>query len=426
MDTVTKTPRIGRHSPRITDDSRRGSEEISEDVPRRMFQGMPETPSPPRNSGRRSSSTMISPLGHRFVDAPSPTHNQNHHRPHHGHGHGRKNSISQDVNDRTRLLPPTTPKSRNNEVFMSPSPKLKSPHVSKDSEKKPIKEISNELKTRLNYALMKLQNGWVDKTLPELEHALTTTPSTSTPTTATSDVGYEKENMMMYDVRLQNNNKDHRSVFDQMNLGMSPRRRSTYVNQFANDTSDMTFSLKNINKRSPRARGGTRAGSGTAVKQEERETDDASMEDGSDGSDGKDDEMNSAHSAFLKALSSPTKKTPSANQHTLPVSPLRWTNNKPKPLPLKLQSLDTSTTSRNSDPEDKSKDAPDTSGPPSEVEAIETLMSLASPKKSVGTLDEALVSKRGDRTTPTYLRSSANKEAKDDHSDVETEIDEEE
>lgn len=439
MDTVTKTPRIGRHSPRISNDgssgseggSRRGSEQtaglgvtMKDDVPRRMFQGMPETPSPPRHHTRRSSTSLGylgSPLGggtSRFVDAPSPT--------------SRKGSISQETGSnsdtfgRARLLPPTTPKSRTNEVFMSPSPKLKSPHVSKDVEKKPIKEISIELKTRLNYALMKLQNGWVDKTLPELEHALTTT------TTA-----HEKENVMMYD--LHHNNRDHhRAVFDQMNMMMSPGRKgrtsTTYVNQFANDNSETFFSINRGKRRSPRGsnvavddNSSMRAGSRATIKHEEDDdntqlhsTNEVKMEDGSD----KDDEMNSAHSAFLKALSSPKKRlSTTTSPQGLPVSPLRWTNNKPKPL-----KLDTST-KHNSDPEDKDK--PDTSGPPSEVEAIETLMSLASPKKSAGTLDDALSSKPSG-ATPTHLRNSTTKgqftiDAKDhpeQQSDVETEIDE--
>lgn len=68
---------------------------------------------------------------------------------------------------------PKTPRTRTNEMFLSPSPHLKSPsgHISKDPVK-PISEISQNLKTRLNYAYMKYQNGWSDKTINELEQEL--------------------------------------------------------------------------------------------------------------------------------------------------------------------------------------------------------------------------------------------------------------
>lgn len=74
---------------------------------------------------------------------------------------------------RINVQSPKTPRSRHSEMFLSPSPKLKSPlgHVSKEPVK-PISEISQNLKTRLNYAYMKYQNGWSDKTLNELESEL--------------------------------------------------------------------------------------------------------------------------------------------------------------------------------------------------------------------------------------------------------------
>lgn len=452
MDTITKTPRIGGTSGEKEkengsgsgsgnesgsgiggisggSDSRRESGNaglgvsMKDDIPRRMFQGMPETPSPPRSTRRSSASLgyLGSPLGGstgpKFVDAPSTTFL----------GNGRKNSISRDDNNaRPRMLPPTTPKSRHNEVFMSPSPKLRSPHVSKDVEKKPIKEVSNELKTRLNYALIKLQNGWVDKTLPELEQALTTS---------------EKENMMMYDIGLHHYNTEHqRAMAEQMNLFMSPqgkrRTSSTYVNQFANESSK-SFSIKGMNLRKA-SRGedlGTKAvktEDGTANSSGNEEDNEIEMEDSTD----KDYEVNSAHSAFLKALSSPKKRIPTTTQ--LPVSPLRWTNNKPAPLrldtspPTKVDPAEKEIDRDSDNDKDKDTDKPDTSGPPSEVEAIETLMSLASPQKSAGTLEDALVSSSKKRTTPTFLRKTRKEqfkiEARDDHSehqsDVETEVEE--
>ncbi|AAS52153.1 ADR233Wp [Eremothecium gossypii ATCC 10895] len=107
-------------------------------------EGSPQTPSPPRSGPRR--------LG------------------------GSPSTVSPGV--RSRLLAPTTPKSRASEMFLSPSPTLRSPAAQappRDSDK-PIREISFNLKTRLNYAFVKLQNGWQDKTLPELEEALEGSP----------------------------------------------------------------------------------------------------------------------------------------------------------------------------------------------------------------------------------------------------------
>ncbi|CCH58702.1 hypothetical protein TBLA_0A09140 [Henningerozyma blattae CBS 6284] len=90
-----------------------------------------------------------------------------------------------------KLNSPTTPKGRRNSDFLfSPGSNilLKSPR-SNDADmpsnqqhhqhqhqyqqhlhpqQQPIDGISKSLKTRLNYAMLKVQNGWADKTLPEL------------------------------------------------------------------------------------------------------------------------------------------------------------------------------------------------------------------------------------------------------------------
>ncbi|CAI4064747.1 hypothetical protein SUVZ_08G1210 [Saccharomyces uvarum] len=82
----------------------------------------------------------------------------------------------------TSSLLPTTPKSRRSEVFLSPSPRLSSPPTAaarRPAGERPIREISHTLRTRLNYALVKLQNGWEDKTLPELETQLAPAVETS-------------------------------------------------------------------------------------------------------------------------------------------------------------------------------------------------------------------------------------------------------
>lgn len=87
-----------------------------------------------------------------------------------------------DARPGTSLLLPTTPKSRRSEVFLSPSPRLSSPPTAaarRPAGERAIREISHTLRTRLNYALVKLQNGWEDKTLPELETQLAPAVQTS-------------------------------------------------------------------------------------------------------------------------------------------------------------------------------------------------------------------------------------------------------
>lgn len=250
----------------------------------------PETPSPPRN-GRRSSTSLgffVSPM-HRAEGATSRT----------GHSGLHENAflVPQSPSVKSRLLPPTTPKSRNAEVFLSPSPNLKSPGTYKDNGK-PIREISNGLKARLNYALVKLQNGWVDKTMPELENELS--------------VGGKRH-------KNEEDDEDSETSAAQVEYAREALLKgSSYNNEFMTDTEDV-------------ARG----------------TGSSAVEEG--------DTVNSAHLAFLKALSSPKKKM---KQEGGPRSPLQWS--KPKKINTSLE---------------KEKDQP------SEVEAIETLMSLSSPQR---------------------------------------------
>ena len=141
----------------------------------------PLTPSPP-GGRRRTSVPMSMPLSMGFLASPIT---RNRHQNIDDEMSPSRDITSSHVSERSaftfplspeykpKLLPPTTPSSRDTEMFLSPSPnlkspKLKSPSVSKESNR-PIREISNSLRTRLNYAFVKLQNGWVNKTLPELE-----------------------------------------------------------------------------------------------------------------------------------------------------------------------------------------------------------------------------------------------------------------
>ncbi|SCU84366.1 LADA_0D01310g1_1 [Lachancea dasiensis] len=247
-----------------------GEDEVFQTVSPRS----PQTPSPPTNTGdsiklRRSS------VSHGFLASPLPGSNPKRHS-------GSDFAIQESPGMRTRLLPPTTPKTRNAEMFLSPSPKLKSPGVQKDTER-PIRELSSNLKTRLNYAFVKLQNGWVDKSLNELEPGIDlagTAPALS----------------------LQN---------------------TTYSNRLLED---------------------------------------------------EDSGNNSAHAAFMHALTSPRKqkrRTSSAISGSGPrLGPKAWNGSPrraPVPPPIHTNVVD--------QPKSRSKDQP------SEVEAIETLMSLSSPKK---------------------------------------------
>lgn len=102
--------------------------------------------------------------------------------------------ISSPVEDNQIMFPPMTPKTYGDEMFLSPAPNLFSPKVNRrrhqslpqpisttnsqgnpmcssveDEDLLPCREISKGLKTRLNYALMNLQNGWFEKSLPNLE-----------------------------------------------------------------------------------------------------------------------------------------------------------------------------------------------------------------------------------------------------------------
>lgn len=243
----------------------------------------PETPSPPYNARRSSTSLgfLASPLHPRAEAVLSNN----------GISSSHENAfiIPQSPSVKSRLLPPATPKSRNAEVFLSPSPKLKSPSIYKENGK-PIREISNGLKARLNYALVKLQNGWVDRTLPELENEL-------------------------------GNGKKHKNDGEEVTPSELDARvkGSSYSNQYATNE-------------------------GEVAQNESAAIDD--MEEGNNN--------NSAHLAFLRALSSPKKKI---KQEVSPTSPLQWSRQK------------------KSEPTTREKDQP------SEVEAIETLMSLSSPQR---------------------------------------------
>lgn len=271
--------------------------------------GSPETPSPPRHARRSSTSLgfFTSPL---YPRAES----KNDFSPSGPGGDGGNNPLLMPHSPgmaRSRLLPPTTPKSRNAEMFLSPPPKLKSPSVYKDNGK-PIREISDSLKARLNYALIKLQNGWVDKTLPELENELDEPVSSE---------------------RREQEGQQHRLH----------GYRGSYRNEYA--VENEPTHLRNH-------------------------------------SDDDDDNANSAHSAFLKVLSSPGKRKDNNRAIAPPTSPLNWSaRSEPfksrspttrKPQPPQLQPLKVP----------HKRQGTKKQQPPSEVEAIETLMSLSSPQRS--------------------------------------------
>lgn len=267
---------------------------------------MPETPSPP-NKGRRSSTSLgflATPI-HTKLDSSLIGSDKG--TPEIGGDRSGPDTMGlSSPSMKNRLFPPTTPKSRHNEVFLSPTPKLKSPSIYKESNK-PIREISNTLKTRLNYAFVKLQNGWVDKTLPELE------------------------------------------------TEFSQPKKSTYVNKFAQGDATEFGGLNN-----------TPYGSGDSV----------------DGT--------SAHDAFLKTLSIGQVGLDEHNPPT--TSPMRWPTKNAGSVPQSPPSI----------PIKQKK-------PSTEVEVIETLMSLSSPQKS---------------RPSTRIGREGEIEDDSDQTDVETEADE--
>ncbi|GCE98490.1 hypothetical protein ZYGM_003708 [Zygosaccharomyces mellis] len=280
--------------------------------------GSPETPSPPYQTRRSSTSLgfLTSPLHPRAETILSKSELS----PGGPSGDSGNNTMLLPHSPgmtRSRLMPPTTPKSRNAELFLSPPPKLKSPSVYKDNGK-PIREISNSLKARLNYALIKLQNGWVDKTLPELENELDESTASEQQQHRISD----------------------KSASSSVHL-RPPGYRGSYHNEYAADNDSL-----------------------------------------SSHSDEEGDNGNSAHSAFLKALSSPRKD----NNAAPPASPLNWSAKSErlkslspssrKPQLPRLKPLKVPYQSQHSERQGTKQQ------PPSEVEAIETLMSLSSPQKS--------------------------------------------
>ncbi|SCU93420.1 LAME_0F03752g1_1 [Lachancea meyersii CBS 8951] len=236
----------------------------------------PQTPSPPNNRGSRSNRRTS--VSHGFLASPLP-------------GSSAKRSSGSDFivpespGVKTRLLPPTTPKSRNAEVFLSPSPKLKSSGIQKDTER-PIRELSNNLKTRLNYAFVKLQNGWTDKTLPQLESGTDDSP--------------EKP------------------------LEVPKLRNTAYSNRFLEE---------------------------------------------------EDSGNNSAHAALMNALGSPRKKQQQQPGSSFSSGGLLASPQKPAPPPIITKPVSVAVSPADK-PKTRSEDQP------SEVEAIETLMSLSSPKKA--------------------------------------------
>ncbi|CCK72823.1 transcriptional repressor WHI5 KNAG_0L02050 [Huiozyma naganishii CBS 8797] len=313
-----------------------GSDDDGDDGDGDDGDGYLATPSPPAGSSRaRRSSTS---LGFLATPRTEGRHSQAaHHR-----------AISATfTSPRARsLLPPTTPKSRNTEVFLSPSQlqeQLKSPShsnqgsVSKDN--KPIKELSHNLKTRLSYAFVKLQNGWVDKTLPELENELT-------------QHAYNKAAILTSPQRISPSRQTGPPV-----AAASPTTK--YVNKFASSQEEAGPS------------GDARATEGTE-----------------------------AHLAFLQALSPSLRQsrggepahsesgTPSRDR--LNVSPIRWTGRAPTPALSKAKPAPSSV----SDPRGK------TSGQADEVDvvAVETLMSLSSTQQLAPPTRIADKPTRGDET----------------------------
>ena len=346
------TPERNR-SRRISIDELNSSEEhinISDHQKRDIL----STPSPPSNrhsQTRPNPSFLATPVQTRLFHPDDKDSTDENHSykiesmlsPPYTHQHNNNNNNSNNNNDdgysytlspvhKSRLLPPTTPKTRNTEMFLSPSPKLKSPNgynssITKDT--KPIREISNDLKTRLNYAFVKLQNGWIDKTLPELEETLDQKnryASTSTTTKLVRSPDKFKSPIK---------NKTSKTS---LNNNVNNITSSSYVNQFAYGNGDSFISINQYRNKFNVSK-------------------DKSME----------DSTTSAQLAFLQALASP-RKEPQKVETPKNMSPVKLdtsnNNNQHGFNQLKTPKLD-------------KYDKPSKS----EVEVVETLMSLSSPQK---------------------------------------------
>lgn len=204
----------------------------------------------------------------------------------------------------TNLIPPETPKSKNQELFLSPSLELQSPvHKPVVATQKPIREISNNLKSRLNYAYVKMQQNMLQHSKRGLDESI----------------------------------DDAAQVTNEV-------KPSSYSNVFAQDSDTELETLASAIKETRNASKSVLAHDTMGLKLKD-DLEDLAGE-------------NSAQVAFLKALQSPKKKQRSLS------------STHPK--------ITRTSSSSNSQP--------------SEVEAIETLMSLSSPHKRrpSGSFDLAL------------------------------------
>ena len=349
----------------------------------------PMTPSPP-NKIRRSSASMSFLATPKFNSLHNMEQQQLSHKKMHSHNSSdiEDNDEEEDNNDaavafspiahnsakNTRLLPPTTPKSRNMEsAFLSPTPHITSPSIYKESNK-PIREISNNLKARLNYAFVKLQNGWVDRTLPELENELD----------RQQILIQQRHNLQQ--LQQQQQQQQHQ-LSPQRSLHLSPARSisSSYTNKFAYGNGISTD-------------GGNNEPFDNEAKFDYGEKAERS------------DSTNSARLAFMKALSSPARNGNISSSSTINES---YIGRQPHPASLSmnfnsrdstLSSTQTNTTSSSSSsplkwsnnrstkslmnnfheqkPDLKQIKTIKKKDGSIEVAAIETLMSLSSPKKS--------------------------------------------
>lgn len=268
------------------------------------------------------------------------------------------------------LLPPATPKTRNTEMFLSPSPKLKSPGGGNSlitKENKPIRDISNDLKTRLNYAFVKLQNGWVDKTLPELEQKF--------------DHPHHQHHNSVGNTILVSPDR----IRDQIRrTSISGVSTTSYVNKFAHGNGDDMSPFAQL-QRSVKITTHTN-------KKPVIVNNDITME----------DTTTSAHLAFLHALSSPKKnQSTGGNDISRNVSPLKWNGNENQTITITADDKSNNKTVKR-----------DKYGNPivGEEEAVETLMSLSSPHKSQPS------QRIGETTTDTDVNQL-------DDTDIETDID---
>lgn len=136
----------------------------------------------------------------------------------------------------SKLRVPSTPRTQNLEFLLSPTTNIKSPHIDEhneihlnhlDVDDEPIKNVSDRFRIRLNYAMMKVKNGWTDKTLSDL-----VTLEDKSKDSSPNHFGKPFNTSYSFNkIKKENSHRRRKSDFNETSLISPPRRRfSSYQN----------------------------------------------------------------------------------------------------------------------------------------------------------------------------------------------------